>query len=405
MILTAPLLLAGPGKVLKNASLLVRNGRIAALGPRQEIKAEYSDKEELELVKTLLCPGFINAHAHTEFTRLKEDPPKDASKGRSFTSWVRTQVSSPEAVSRPQNTRKGLELLLEGGTSTVLDHLNPSEDLAAYFPQHPLRRLVFLEIVGAQDERAYRGYQKALELFTKHHDDGRIAGLTPHSLYGLHPSLIKVIMDRAEATALFPIHMLESSEEQLFFEKDEGPMKHFVEAQGGSYFTQGQSPLAWLQSHKLLNDKIIVVHGNYLQADEIERLKKFKAGIVHCPGSHAYFGHRRFPLEEIQKAGISVALGTDSLASNTSLNMLDEMRQLKREYPTLGDEAVFEMATLSGARLLKRERDLGSLEVGKIADVVGFEIQGKTAYDTLFQSERTNFVMIEGEIIRGAFHR
>jgi 5-methylthioadenosine/S-adenosylhomocysteine deaminase len=115
------------------------------------------------------------------------------------------------------------------------------------------------------------------------------------------------------------------------------------------------------------------------------------ASVIHCPGSHRFFGHKRFPLEDLRTAGVRVALGTDGLASNEDLSMLREMRLLQEAYPGLSEEEILRMATIEGARALGLEKEIGSIEVGKKADLIAVR-------RPVLEAESVVFSMIGGKI-------
>ncbi len=116
----------------------------------------------------------------------------------------------------------------------------------------------------------------------------------------------------------------------------------------------------------------LVIHGNYLSAEEIAFLGKQRAtmSVVFCPRTHKFFGHSEYPLIEMLAAGARVALGTDSRASNPDLNLLSEMRFVAEQFPNLAHEEILRMGTLRGAEALGLSHDVGTLETGKLADLV-----------------------------------
>ena len=115
-----------------------------------------------------------------------------------------------------------------------------------------------------------------------------------------------------------------------------------------------------------------MVHGNYLDDEEIEFLgrQRQRMAVVYCPRTHAWFGHERYPLEKMQAAGAVVALGTDSRASSPNLSLLDEMRYVARAFPAMSRAAILEMGTLHGARALGLDAVVGTLQPGKLANLV-----------------------------------
>jgi cytosine/adenosine deaminase-related metal-dependent hydrolase len=123
--------------------------------------------------------------------------------------------------------------------------------------------------------------------------------------------------------------------------------------------------------------------------------------VVHCPKCHTYFGHRPFPLDEIRRAGINICLGTDSLASNNSLDLRSEIREAHLKYPEIPSSVWWEMVTLNPAKALRQEGRLGVISPGAGADLVAFATHGETnPYLALINSkEKPAFLMINGRRI------
>jgi len=117
--------------------------------------------------------------------------------------------------------------------------------------------------------------------------------------------------------------------------------------------------------------RTLVIHGNYLAADEIEFLaaRADRLAVVYCPRTHAWFGHPSYPLARMLAAGVRIALGTDSRASNPDLSLLEELRFVARHYPQIDPAAVLELGTLAGARALGIDQEAGTLAAGKLANL------------------------------------
>jgi cytosine/adenosine deaminase-related metal-dependent hydrolase len=134
------------------------------------------------------------------------------------------------------------------------------------------------------------------------------------------------------------------------------------------------SGLDWIERAGLLRPGLSLVHGNLPQAGEPERLAARGVALVHCPGSHAFFEREPFPLDPYRRAGVTLALGTDSLASNSALDMGRELRLLRASAPSLSPAEAWELATLGGARALGLAGQVGELAPGARADFAVFEL-------------------------------
>ncbi len=365
-------------------------------------------RDVIDLGDSVLFPGLVNAHCHLEFSHLKNKiPPTE-----SFAGWVRQMmmVGAPHRGCPDAGGQGGpplqssIQHLIQTGTTTVADHCNPNTPIGTQPVGvqnfEPLRRIPFWEVLGTQKERAEASYQKALERVRQ--EGGFV---TPHSLYGVHPSVLNEIIPsctspyiRGGRVGIQSIHFLESADEDEWFRKGTGALAELVRERGGNPphprdLIYGNFPLPLGERGKYL-----LIHANYITPKEILLVKEMGAGIVHCPGSHQYFGHKRFPLEELQKTGIPIALGTDSLASNEELSMLREMRWVQNRAKA---SEILEMATLNGARLLGMDKEIGSIEVGKKADLVAVPVGAPhrgCPEEAILGASKVHFVMIDGKI-------
>jgi cytosine/adenosine deaminase-related metal-dependent hydrolase len=156
------------------------------------------------------------------------------------------------------------------------------------------------------------------------------------------------------------------------FSHARGPLYDFLAGLGRDNSDCGQgSALSHLIEHGVIGPNCIIAHLNYLQDYDYDLLVASGASVVHCPKCHTYFGHAPFPLRALRERGVNICLGTDSLASNSSLEMRAEMREA-RELHRLTDREVLEMATLHGARALGQQGTLGQISPGATADLVAF---------------------------------
>ncbi|MDO8461521.1 MAG: amidohydrolase family protein [Deltaproteobacteria bacterium] len=388
MLLKARWLLPVNSPPLPDAAIRIEGESIQKIVSRQEITNE---EKIIDLSDFVLLPGFVNAHAHLEFSRVP--------KQKNFTEWVRQvialQASATEADKRKM-IRSTAKSLATTGTTTAAIHAGldlPVDCLSSL----PFKTITFLEILGLTEEIALANIRKAF--------DGRVRALiekdseiypSPHSLYGLGEEFLDKLLETSDS--LLSIHLLESEDEEQFFRKRTGPLAELIAERGGKLPFPARSPIEWLASHRALSNRLLVVHGNYLTETEIELLQKGGSSVIHCPGSHRYFGHRDFPLAELQNSGVNVALGTDSLASNEGLSMLAEMRNFRTK-SGLSRNEILKMATLNGAIALSKEKEIGSLEVGKKADIIGVPIgRHKDPLDAVFEATEVSFIMRDGKI-------
>jgi cytosine/adenosine deaminase-related metal-dependent hydrolase len=170
------------------------------------------------------------------------------------------------------------------------------------------------------------------------------------------------------------MHLAESAEEIELLAAGTGEFQELLDERSmwdAAAIPGGSRPLDYL---RLLAEapRALVVHGNYLEADESDFLaaRAERMSLVVCPRTHAYFGHPPYPLADMLAAGVRVALGTDSRASNPDLNLLAEMRHVARIHPKIDPRAIVRMGTLAGAEALGLDWRVGSLTAGKLANAI-----------------------------------
>ena len=393
MLLTARWILPLAGPPIENGFVALEAGLIKKIGCDKNLQSTR------DLGNVILLPGLVNAHAHLEFSKIPPPPLLQRGvKGR-FTEWARGMGNPPRypfykggSHGIPPFEKGGLggifDRLLRGGTTTVADHAHPESATV----EVPFRRIPFWEVLGSSEERAKTSLD--LALIRQKQEGGHVS---PHSLYAVHRGILDMCAWHAP-NALKSIHILESSDEDQYLRDRSGPLWDYVRERDGSPELSPASPINWLAEHEFLDTNLLLVHGNYLNDGEIHHLQGTGASVIHCPGSHQFFGHRKFPLESLREKNIRVALGTDSLASNGDLSMLREMRLLKESYPALKAEEILEMGTLEGALALGMAGEIGSLEVGKRADMVAVPIADEKLgpFENILRAQEICFSMVGG---------
>jgi len=397
MLLEADILLPITQKPIRQGGILIHNGKIADIGSKNLLQKKYPHHKIRSFRDTLLLPGFVNAHCHLEFGPClsnKEPPP-------SFTTWVRQLIAkgTPKRHLLKKRIHEGQEALLKSGVTTVVDHITP-DLLSLHSRQSPLRHFFCLEILGAERSRGQESLKKARKIM-KASSLSEIL-LTPHSLYSVHHQVLLSLLQDLKKQPFFSIHLLESFDENRFFVHRSGPLARFVRERGGS--VGPLSPVFWLQKQGFLRHHPLIVHGNYLSPQDLKIIKKFGLSLIHCPGSHRFFGHRPFPLDAILKSDINVALGTDSLASlanNHRLSFFSELKLMRGNFPKISPEDIIRMATLNGARAIRRAGEIGSLEIGKRADIIAMTMKDKKKdpYENVILNNKIKWTMIEGRFV------
>jgi aminodeoxyfutalosine deaminase len=412
MIIRARCLLPMTAPLIDNGALAVENGRIQWLGPWRSCPPEYS-KDVLDLGEVVLMPGLINAHCHLDYTNMAGQipPPK------LFPDWVKTILSFKAHWSFSEFAESwlnGARMLVHSGTTLTVDVESAPELPAETWKTTPLRIVSCYEITGVKSQHPPRELlADALHwLETLPELDGKEGAISPHALYSTTPELMRQATQFARDHNLtVTTHLAESESEFQMFTDARGPFFDWLKGQRNMSDCGHGSPVQLAHEYGLLNEKFIAVHVNYLAPGDAALLGNARATAVHCPRSHEYFAHARFPFEDLKKAGVRVCLGTDSLASSRKergapprLDLWDEMRLFARHYPAVSPREIFEMVTVLPAQSLGKSADAGALQTKALADCVALTysgpVQEKRLYEEVLETGSVREVFIGGELVR-----
>ena len=356
------------GLLVKDAGILIRGGRIieiatSAAGTRRLVRNSGVVPEDHG--PGIWTAGLVNAHAHLELTALGNAVPR-----LPFARWVSALMGARSELGRTALSRglaQGADRLLNTGTSTVGD--NDSLGLAAgVLASHPIRARVFREALDAWDPKRTakaRRFSRAPRRGT-----ATLAfGFGPHAPFTVSSALARSLaQDARRRRAPISIHFAESRGENQWMLTGNGPLAGVLPK------SPGISSLDYLEEASLLGSRSALVHCNHVKKSEIERIAQSGACVVHCPKSHEFFRRAKFDPEPWLRAGVVMALGTDSVASNPDLDMRAEMARLRETSPNLNPERIWTMATEGGARCLGWGQRLGRLEPGRAADLALWDL-------------------------------
>ena len=370
-----------------NGAVAIAAKRIRAVGPWKDFCGGHK-VETVDLGDAILLPGLVNAHCHLDYTAMAgELPPL-----KRFTDWLKLITTSKSGLTYSDFAHSwlnGAAMLARTGTTTVGDMEMVPELLPEVWTATPLRVISFVEMTGVKSRRpAAEILHDAMEFVRLlSHERCRI-GLSPHAPYSTAPELLRLSARASREHDLrMATHVAESDQEFEMFMHGRGEMFDWLARSKRDMSDCGLgSPVQHLERNGALTQNLLAVHVNYLAPGDAALLGKRKVHVVHCPRSHAYFKHRRFPLEELALAGVNLCLGTDSLASvhqagkqTAELNLFEEMRQLAGANPAVPPDIILQMATVNGAHALGMQGQIGELSPGAFADLIAIPFAGKTA--------------------------
>lgn len=381
---------------IRDGELLVNGGVIESVGRRRA--GVVPSECVFDLGHVAILPGLVNAHTHLEFSALSKPLGRP---GMSLPDWIRevvawrvagtvgTTAAEVNAAgkaadgSRSEPAKLGIDESLRHGVTTL------GEIATRHWSAHPwqvppLNLVVFRELLGLLQDRQ----RKSEEAMHEHAQAAReavgqwLGGLSPHAPYSVHPATLRAAVALSTRQRLpLAMHLAESREELELLRSGGGPFRKLLDDMSAwepGALPTGAVPLDYLKT-LAGGHRSLVIHGNYLDEQEIEFLAAHRdtLSLVYCPRTHAYFDHEPFPLARLLAAGVRVALGTDSRASNPDLDLLAEMRFVAKHHG-LPPDAILRMGTLAGAEALGLEDSGGSLAAGKRAAFCLVELPART---------------------------
>lgn len=396
------------------ALLIGGNGRIAAVGPDRAVPAPPGARR-IDLGDAVLLPGLVNAHAHPELTVMRgllEDLP--------FHEWIRELVRARRgaclsAEDLAASALWGCLEALRAGITTIGATEDSSASLDALIALG-MRGVAYRETFGPspdQAETAIADLRAALDAMRMRETDLVRAGISPHAPYTVSDALYTLVADLSRAEAL-PVatHAAESRAELELIAAGAGPFAERLRGRGIATPVRARSTIALLDRTGVLNERPLLIHCVHVSNDDIERIADAGAPVVHCPIANARLGHGTARVVEMKEAGIDIALGTDSVASNNRVDLLEECRlaqvlqRARLESPVaLPAATLLRMATLDGARALGLDARIGSLEPGKDADLCAVALDSPSTRPLndplagLFHSARATDVVLV--VVRG----
>ncbi len=391
MILRAQYVIPVSGPPIENGVVEVRETRIVDVRRAGE---HVRRSETVDCGDVVLMPGFVNAHTHLELTRLagKVLPVRDESAAVAFTDWLRRLVAEMRKIGDNSaaitaSVQEGAELSLRAGVTTVGDITRWPRITRPALRLGCLRVVSFGEVMalGALSERLKPQLEAACDL--SHNSEWLAAGVSPHAPYTCDRRTLCACRDAAANAAMrLCLHLAETREEEICTLRGAGPLVEFLRSVGvwdDSVKPPGLRPVAYAEEVGLLGPRTVLAHVNYVGDADLKRLARTGVHVAYCPRTHAAFRHAPHRFREMRALGINVCVGTDSLASNPSLSVLEELRYLRRAFDDLDAHDLVAMGTLRGARALGMDDRIGSLDPGKQADLVVVPLEPAGTRDPL----------------------
>jgi aminodeoxyfutalosine deaminase len=360
-------LLPGDARPIADAAVAVdEKGTVTDVGRAPDVLLRHSGAP-VTRVEGIVFPGLVNAHTHVELSPLRGK----VSGGRGFVAWVDSLLSLRVEHS-PEDDVDAIDAaaddLVRFATVAVGDVTNSLSAVSA-LARRGIAGWAFHEVFGQGREAVLdRVRGLSVELAERHarwpSTDLEYAP-APHTLYTTHPEAVQALIDAALARGgRTTLHLAEHAGERRAIEQGDGPVVEWFERRTKSKPDWPKKPLLdHAASVGALREGVLLVHLTETRPDELARIADSGAAAVLCPRSNLFIETKLPPLLAVLAAGLEPALGTDSLASNTSLDVLAEAKALRDRFPSVPPWRLVEMATWNGARALGR-KDLGRIARG-----------------------------------------
>ncbi len=389
-------------EVIENGAIGIKDDKIVMVGTRAEVR-NVRARRMLNVAGKVVIPGLVNTHTHIPMVLFR-----GISDDLDLNDWLTKFIFPAEAKNVDEQfvragTRLGLAEMVRGGTTTYADMYYFEDAIAEETKKAGVRGVLGQTIIQfpVSDNKTPDDAIAYTERFLKkwQNDTLIVAAAAPHAPYTVSTAHLKAIRaqsDRFNSPVL--IHVAETQKER------DDILKQY-----------GKTPAAYLDSIGFLSDRTIAAHSVWLTPDEIDIYRSRGVGSAHCPTSNMKLASGVSPVPAMLAKDVAVGLGTDGAASNNDLNMWEEMdlaaklhKLITNDPKTLPAEQAFEMATIRGARALNLDKLIGSLEVGKRADIaiIDFDTIHQTPYYNVYshlvyatKASDVHTVIINGRLV------
>ncbi len=376
---------------IADGTVITEDDRIVWIGEQRHAPAAGRDED---LGDAILTPGLVNAHTHLDLTVLRgflSDLP--------FFDWVRTltrAVGQLDDADQLASASLGIAEGLLGGVTTFADTA-PNDAAFTAMRAMGVRGICYREVFGPDPKDADKHLATLADqvaAMRRRETELVRVGVSPHAPYSVSDALYAAVADFARRERLpVAVHIAEGADESRLVIVGDGDFARFLQGRGIATPPRGTEPLEIVERAGLLRRDTLLIHAVRVSPAAIGRIADAGCGVAHCPASNAKLGHGIAPLLAMLRAGVQAGLGSDSMASNDRMDLLEEARLAvlaqragNGRHDAVTAAQAFRLATLGGAESLGLDEAIGSLEVGKQADLAAFALPAgprEDAYDAL----------------------
>ena len=323
------------------------------------------NKASVQKLNGVLIPGFVNAHCHLELSHMLGKIPEHTGLVEFIGQVVKNRGNDEDAMQLAM--QEADSYMYQQGIQAVGDHVNTTVSQQVKKNSKIIYH-TFVEIISLRDEEHLDKIDQAREV--EFHFNPAHSSITPHAPYSCSKTLFKAFKNSVQSENIVSIHNQESEEENKLFRYRTGDFLKFYEKIGiplDRIKAQARNSIQTYLNLLPKENKTMLVHNTFTSLKDLDFIRRMdrKVTFCLCPNANLYIENELPKIELLMRERIDLAIGTDSLASNHTLSVLDELKVIHHHFPALSFHDLIKWATINGARALDLDRKLGSLEVGK----------------------------------------
>jgi 5-methylthioadenosine/S-adenosylhomocysteine deaminase len=377
---------------IADGAIAVEGQQIVSVGTRSALLAQFKEATTLELGESAIIPGLVNAHSHLELTAMRgflEDEAAD------FFAWLRkltqARLERMTADDLKVSASWGACEAARAGVTCVADASDAALQSLTALSDVGLRGIVFQESFGPDPRLAQENFEKLttkIAALRERETELVNVGVSPHAPYTVcRPQLEMISRFALDEKLPVMMHAAETEMEVAFLREGQGPFAEGLRSRGIEWRAPGVSPIQYLYDVGVLEARPLLAHCIHVDDADLETIKQTETRVAHCPKSNAKLGHGVAPFAGMIEKGIDVGLGSDSVASNNTCDLLEEARfalLLARSQVAVGGDRnrdlncddLLHAATLGGAHALGLAGKIGELKAGLQADFAVVSLDG-----------------------------
>ena len=374
--------------VIPDGALVISDGVIEDIGLKSDLIKHHTDKEVINLGSRIIMPALVNAHTHITLSDAQH-----VNTRKPYPEWLHDLIQYRRPLTEEDHIRSseaGLKDLYRNGITTIADS-DPTLTPLKTALKHNFRGIFYFEVFGMSAPIqffAIRKYKKSLHEGLKLHNSKTRFGVSPHTPYTVTPPVFRFASKFAQKHQL-PVstHVAESRAELEFMKSKDADYRKLFKLIERRIPVTKLTPLHYVNSYNLVNDRFMCVHGVHLTDDEFNLLEKSGASLVTCPSSNHNLKAGHLDINKPLNAGVNLCVGSDSPASSDGYDLFHELRlALKTGSPDevkIDPHKALEMITLNPAKALGFMDEIGSLEKGKYADLAIIEVPDNLNFEII----------------------